>query len=211
MSGRILVVDEEQSTRELLQSGLARQGFEVVTAASAAAGLELAAASRFDVLLSNVGLGQANGTTLCEQLIRKQPDVPVVVITGVGEVEPAVAAIRAGAYDLICKPIHLESVVLRVQRAVQHRQLREEIRQLRGNVEATAEGSEGVGSERAGPEREGTAHLMTLDQLERRYIRQVIDAAGGNKALAARTLGLDRRTLYRKLERYAAEEHSAED
>jgi len=58
-------------------------------------------------------------------------------------------------------------------------------------------------------EGDDTSHFLTLDQLERRYIRRVIGAAGGNKALAARTLGLDRRTLYRKLERYAIEEAAA--
>jgi two-component system response regulator HydG len=58
-------------------------------------------------------------------------------------------------------------------------------------------------------EGDDTSQLITLDQLERRYIMRVISAAGGNKALAARTLGLDRRTLYRKLERYSAEDASA--
>jgi two-component system response regulator HydG len=56
---------------------------------------------------------------------------------------------------------------------------------------------------------EDAQQFLTLDQLERRYIMRVISATGGNKALAARTLGLDRRTLYRKLERYAAEESAA--
>ncbi len=141
MSGRILVVDDEQSMCELLQEGLARQGFDVSTTTSATAALDLARENDYDVVLTDVKLGEADGIILCEQLVQNRPDVLVVVMTAFGSMESAVAAIRAGAYDFISKPIQLESLALSMQRAVQHRQLREEVKRLR---DGTATGTRGM-------------------------------------------------------------------
>ena len=72
----------------------------------------------------------------CRRAVERRPSVPVVVITAFGSMETAVAAIRAGAYDFVAKPVQIEELVLTLTRAVQHRQLVEEVKRLRTAVEA---------------------------------------------------------------------------
>jgi two-component system response regulator HydG len=131
MSGHILVVDDELSMCEMLQEGLSQQGFTVKSATNPTAALDLVREHDFDVVLTDVKLGDHDGIALCEQLVKDRPDALVVVMTAFGSMESAVAAIRAGAYDFISKPIQLESLALSMQRAVQHRRLREEVKRLR--------------------------------------------------------------------------------
>ena len=134
MNQNVLVVDDEPSMGEFLEEGLRMRGFGVTVATTANAALERARDTDFDVVLTDLKLGDADGIALCEQLVQRRPEVPVVVMTAFGSMESAVAAIRAGAYDFISKPIHLESLVLSLQRAIQHRQLREEVKRLRSNT-----------------------------------------------------------------------------
>jgi two-component system response regulator HydG len=77
-----------------------------------------------------------SGLELCERVIVLRPDVPVVLITGHGSLETAMAAIRAGAYDFVTKPIESKTLGVVVSRAVQHRRLREQIKLLRAARDA---------------------------------------------------------------------------
>jgi len=89
------------------------------------------------------------------------------------------AALRAGAVDFIPKPFELEALTAAVQRALEPRGRSAAVEELQKENE-----------------------FVTLDDLERRYILRVLEALNGNKSLAAQTLGLDRKTLYRKLQLY---------
>jgi two-component system response regulator HydG len=134
-AGRVLVVDDEQSMCEALAAGLAPKGFDVRWTTAAAEALDLLAAEEFDVVLTDLNMRGMNGIELCERIVANRPDVPVMVITAFGSLETAVAAIRAGAYDFITKPVKLDALVIQLARAVQHRSLREEVRRLRRLVE----------------------------------------------------------------------------
>src|SRR5688500_5832762 len=131
MSGHILVVDGELSMCEMLQEGLSQQGFTVKSATNPTAALDLVREHDFDVVLTHVKLGDHDGIALCAQPVRARPDALVAGMTAFGSMESAVGAIRAGAYDFISKPIQLESLALSMQRAVQHRRLREEVKRPR--------------------------------------------------------------------------------
>jgi two-component system response regulator HydG len=72
-----------------------------------------------------------NGVELCERIVANRPDVPVIVITAFGSLDTAVSAIRAGAYDFITKPFDLAVLAVTLERAIQHRTLREEVKRLR--------------------------------------------------------------------------------
>jgi len=143
MSGRILVIDDEQSMCDLLEEGLSRQGYEVKTVTSPTPALEQIRDHDFDAVITDVKLGEHDGIALCEQLLQQRPDVPVIVMTAFGSMESAVAAIRAGAYDFISKPIQFEQLRMSVQRAVEHRQLREEVKRLRDGT-SVSRGSSGM-------------------------------------------------------------------
>jgi two-component system response regulator HydG len=131
MKGRILVVDDDRNMCELLESGLRRREFEVVSSVAADEAVSAMANQEFDVVVTDLNMRGMNGVELCERISGNQPDVPVIVITAFGSLDTAVAAIRAGAYDFITKPFEVQSLSLTLERAVQHRRLRQEVTRLR--------------------------------------------------------------------------------
>jgi two-component system response regulator HydG len=132
----VLVVDDERDTCELLEMALARQGMQVTTCTTAADALEKIASRDFDVVLTDLSMPETSGLEICERVIAMRPDVPVVLITGHATLETAMGAIRAGAYDFVTKPIESKTLGVVVSRAVQHRRLREQIKQLRAARDA---------------------------------------------------------------------------
>ena len=133
----VLVIDDERDTCELLEMALTRQGMQVTTSTTAQAGLEAIASRDFDVVLTDLSMPDMNGLEVCERIMKEKPDVPVVLITGHASLDSAVSAIRAGAYDFVTKPIENKSLGVVVARAVQHRRLREQIKQLRAARDAS--------------------------------------------------------------------------
>jgi DNA-binding NtrC family response regulator len=134
VSSRVLIVDDEPSMCETLDAGLAPKGFDVTWTTSPNEALDRLAAAEFDVVLTDLNMRSMNGIELCERVVANRPDVPVVVITAFGSFETAVAAIRAGAYDFITKPVKIDALALALERAAQHRTLREEVKRLRQMV-----------------------------------------------------------------------------
>ncbi len=131
MSGRVLVVDDEREMCEAIAAGLGPRGFEVQWHTSAEAALAALDTAEVDVVLTDLNMRGMDGLALCERVVASRPDVPVVVITAFGSLETAIAAIRAGAYDFITKPVKMEALAVALARAVQHRSLREEVKRLR--------------------------------------------------------------------------------
>jgi two-component system response regulator HydG len=134
MSARILIVDDERSMCELLDASLRRIGLEVVWRTTADEGLERLQAEDFDVVVTDLNMKGMNGIELCERIVANRPDIPVVVLTAFGSLETAVAAIRAGAYDFLTKPVENEVLRMTVARAVRHRALNQEVKRLRRAV-----------------------------------------------------------------------------
>jgi DNA-binding NtrC family response regulator len=130
MRGRILIVDDEQMMCEMLADDLKRHGFQPTWCISSEKALDILKTQSFDVLLTDLNLPKMNGIELCERIVANRPDTPVIVITAFGSMETAVAAIRAGAYDFVTKPIDTEFLVLALDRAVKHRGLQEKVKLL---------------------------------------------------------------------------------
>src|SRR5262249_40511443 len=120
---------------ETLDTALGKRGFTVTWRTAAADALHVLRDGDIDVVVTDLRLQGMNGLELCEQIVGSRPDVPAIVITAFGTLETAIAAIRAGAYDFITKPIEIDALVVALERAVQHRRLREEVQQLRRVVE----------------------------------------------------------------------------
>ncbi len=91
----------------------------------------------FDVVVTDLQMREMNGLELCERVALNRPDVPVVVLTAFGSLDSAIAAIRAGAYDFISKPVELDVLSIAIERAANNKRLREEVKRLR--IEAEAE------------------------------------------------------------------------
>jgi two-component system response regulator HydG len=146
VSGRVLLVDDDRALCETLALGLTKRGFAAEFCVNADEALEATASKDFDVVVTDLRMGGMDGIALCQRLVANRADVPVVVLTAFGSYESAVAAIRAGAYDFIAKPVQLEVLAIALRRAVQHRSLREEVRRLREEVERRPRVDEIIGT-----------------------------------------------------------------
>src|SRR4051794_15721559 len=104
--GRILVVEDNDSLRGVTQAQLQRCGYESAVAANSAEALALLEKQPFDLVLTDLNLPGMSGLDLLSRIRAEYPDITVVIITAYGTIETAVAAIRAGAYDFITKPVH---------------------------------------------------------------------------------------------------------
>jgi two-component system response regulator HydG len=146
VNGRILIVDDDESLCELLAEGLGQHGFVCPWVTSSLLALDRVSREEFDVVVSDVNLPGMTGIELCKRIAENRPDLPVVVITAFGSLDTAVAAMRAGAYDFVTKPFDVDVVALSLERAVRHRQLRDEVRRLRLAVSESHHFDEVVGS-----------------------------------------------------------------
>jgi two-component system response regulator HydG len=148
--GKVLIVDDEPATCELLQAALGRRGFTTAAQLDAASALAQLDREDFDVVITDLNLGgEMNGIELCRRIGDNRPNLPVVVITAHGSMETAVAAIRAGAYDFVTKPFEMAQIALTLERAAQTRALREEVNRLRQAVRESQSPSDLTGSSRA--------------------------------------------------------------
>jgi DNA-binding NtrC family response regulator len=134
MNRPVLLVDDDAALCAALKAGLGARGFSVTTANGPEAALQLVAAEPFDVALCDLNMGRMNGVELCARILEKRPDTPVIMLTAFGSFETAVEAIRAGAYDFLSKPIKLDVLALALSRALERRDLTEEVRRLRDEV-----------------------------------------------------------------------------
>ncbi len=120
---RVLAVDDDETARRNLVLALARENCEVVTAASAREALEQLEAREFDLLLTDLHLGQSDGMELLERTRARWPDTRVVVITGYASIPSAVEAVKKGAFQYLAKPFAIEELRSIVRRALEGRAL----------------------------------------------------------------------------------------
>lgn len=128
---RILFVEDDPAGRELGAFNLTQAGFEVDVAASGEEGLEFFRPDRYDVVVTDLRMPGISGLDLLERVKAQDAEIPVLVITAYGDVETAVRAMRAGAYDFIGKPFNREHLLLTLRRAIESSRLRDEVRQLK--------------------------------------------------------------------------------
>lgn len=125
MPKTILLAEDEQILRESMAEFLAQEGFEVLQAANGKAAYDMVLERSVDVVLTDVRMPEMDGLTLLGHLKKAQPDTPVIIITAYGTVESAVGAMQAGAHDYLLKPVQLDDVILKVNRALEYRELKQ--------------------------------------------------------------------------------------
>ncbi|WP_203309943.1 MULTISPECIES: sigma-54-dependent transcriptional regulator [Sphingomonas] len=179
----ILVVDDEFDIRELVAGVLEDEGYETRVAANSDAALEAIAMRRPSLVLLDVWLqgSRLDGLDLLDEIKRRDPSIPVLVISGHGNLDTAVAAIRRGASDFIEKPFEAERLLLLVARATETERLRREVASLRATVgrETDLTGSSGaINGVRATLKRVAATGSRVL----------IMGPAGVGKEIAARLL-----------------------
>jgi two-component system, NtrC family, nitrogen regulation response regulator NtrX len=132
----ILVVDDEPGVRSSVSGVLRDEGFDVDTADTGEECLEKANGASYDVIVLDIWLPGLDGLTTLQRLRERQINSQVVIISGHGNIESAVRAIKMGAYDFIEKPLSLEKTVLVVRNALRQRDLEAENKVLRAKVDS---------------------------------------------------------------------------
>lgn len=138
---RVLVVDDEENLRVVVRSFLKREGYEVEAAQSGDEALALVETFGPDVILTDVRMPKMGGLDLLATLKAKGNDATVIVMSAYGNVDLAIEAMKAGAYDYLQKPFKAEEVILTLRKAEEREALRRENRALRQEIlrEATFE------------------------------------------------------------------------
>lgn len=184
MKPRILVVDDEQGMCELIETDLRLRDFASAWFTSAQPAFDELCRSDFDAVLTDLKMPDMDGIEFCTRVVANRPDIPVVVMTAFGNLETAVAAIRAGAYDFVTKPIEMEILALILNRAVQHHHLQRQIKSLSEAVQQTSQFEEMLG--------ESPVMQKVFDQLTRIADSEssvlILGESGVGKELVARAL-----------------------
>src|ERR1700757_615902 len=133
--GTILVIDDEEIMREILETLLTREGYDVRVASSGADGLEMARSLPFDAAIVDIMMPGLDGIATLDELKRIDDDLAVIIITAYASVESAISAMKTGAFDYITKPFKNEEVLVVVRNAMERRRLVRENRNLRQNIQ----------------------------------------------------------------------------
>ena len=127
---RILIADDEDSLRWVLEKGFRGAGYQVTAVKDGTAALREAEAETFDLVLLDVRMPGIDGLSLLEMLKDRRPDAQVVIMTAHGTMETAVQAMQKGAYDYLAKPFDLDEALLLAERALTARRLTQEVASL---------------------------------------------------------------------------------
>jgi DNA-binding NtrC family response regulator len=128
---RVLVVDDEEVIRDVLENVISREGWDVSTAENAAEALEIFENDPADVVLLDLMLPDRSGLEVLREMRRRDPDAVVVIVTAYSSIEGAIQAMREGAFHYIPKPFQNQEVLLTVRKGAEARRLTEENRRLK--------------------------------------------------------------------------------
>ncbi len=186
--GALLVVDDEEIMREILETLLTREGYRVHLAATAADGLELARTVPLDAVLLDVMLPDMSGLQLLEEIRKLDEELPVMMVTAFASVESAIAAMKRGAFDYISKPFKNDEVLVVVRNAVERRRLVAENTALRQHLQAQAPRFAGIIGRSA---RMRQVFNLVIQAAPSRSTILVTGESGTGKELVARAVHLN--------------------
>jgi DNA-binding NtrC family response regulator len=145
----ILLVDDDESLRRVVEYNLREDGYAVVTAADGRIGMERFQETNVDLVLTDVRMPEMDGVELMTRLKAMSPDLPVIVLTAHGTIDSAVEAMKVGAFDYLTKPFTRDQLMAAVRKALELGALASENRQLRQFVRERFSFASMIGGSRA--------------------------------------------------------------
>ena len=130
---KLLIIDDERGIRNTLREILTDEGYEVDVAENGRQGLEMAHGKAYDLIFSDIKMPEMDGMELLKAY---EGDAPMVMISGHGDVETAVQALKIGAFDFLQKPLDLNRILITTKNALENKSLKQETKQLRKKVAA---------------------------------------------------------------------------
>jgi two-component system, NtrC family, nitrogen regulation response regulator NtrX len=131
---KILVIDDEKSIRNTLREVLEYEHHQVDLAEDGPSGLELFSANTYDIVLCDIKMAKMDGIEVLEKMNESAPDIPVIMISGHGNIDTAVEAIKKGAYDFLEKPLDLNRLLITIRNAMDKSRLVTQTQVLRNKV-----------------------------------------------------------------------------
>ena len=132
VSGKLLVVDDDQNLLELMKMRLESADYEVTTASREEDALEAIKGQIFDLSIVDLQLAHRDGISIMEEFHLILPEMPVIILTAYGTIESAVEAMKRGAYSYLTKPFDPQDLLLQIERALENRRLASEVQRLKG-------------------------------------------------------------------------------
>ena len=136
--GRILIIEDEKSMREVLGILLEEEGYEVTAASNGLEGIEYLKNDIFDLVITDFKMPKADGFEVLKKAKELSPSTIVIMITAFGTTESTIEAMKLGAYDYIHKPFKIDEIRLIIQKAFEKKKLSEEVSLLREKVKLTS-------------------------------------------------------------------------
>jgi two-component system response regulator HydG len=180
----VLIVDDEDATRDLCRDIAAELGLEVHTASTTSEALEILEQSAVDIVVTDLRVPQLGGLELLKRINSSQPNTSVMVLTQYGTIETAVAATRLGARDYVTKPFHVDELRTKIERLVQALELDHENRVLREQLR-TRPGFGGLIGVSAKMQR---VYKMLEKVSQHNYPVLILGESGTGKELVARSI-----------------------
>ena len=135
----ILIIDDERAIRSVLKDILGNEGFKVDEAADGEEGLKKFTASTYDIVLCDIKMPKLDGLEFLQKATDHNPEIPVIMISGHGNIETAVDAVKKGAFDYISKPPDLNRLLITIRNAMDRTSLVKETRVLKRKVSKVQE------------------------------------------------------------------------
>ncbi len=173
----ILIIDDDVHFNQVLCRSLERQGYSALAAQTAEEALHLAGQHTIDWVALDLRLEQESGLSLIKPLLARQPQLRIVMLTGYASIPTAVEAVKLGAYNYLHKPATLQELLSAFDDTTEHSDTPHEDNLVND--------------------------VMSIDRMEWEHIQRVLNEQHGNISATARLLNMHRRTLQRKLQKYA--------
>lgn len=135
MAQKVLVIDDERAIRSTLTEILSFEGYEVDEASDGVEGLKKILSSNYDCVICDIKMPKMDGIEVLEKVMIEKPDTQIIIISGHGNIETAVEAVKKGAFDYISKPPDLNRLLITLRNAMERKELVVETKQLRKKVE----------------------------------------------------------------------------
>ena len=183
----ILLVDDNESQRRVIEFWLKEENYDVASASSAEAALRLAEGRAFDLVISDIKMPGLTGLELLARLHERAPEVPVILMTAFGTVSDAVAAMKLGAYDYVLKPLNEDALKVIAAKALEHRKLITENRYLQAFAERVTRFENLIGHSKKMTE----MFDLTRQVAQRESTVLILGESGTGKELLAKAIHLN--------------------
>jgi DNA-binding NtrC family response regulator len=203
----VLIIDDEADIRALLTGIFEDEEYQVLQAAHSEQALALIGKHEVDIIILDIWLDNSDmdGIQILKTLKKNKvySGIPVLMISGHGNIEMAVNAMKLGAFDFIEKPFKIDHILLAAQRAYEQKQLQDENKKLKADLTVRVSNDANTGQDVSfsGHERfkYNAPYKQAKDQFERDYLTYMIYRHDGHVTQMAEAIGMERTALHRKL------------